>query len=271
VTVASARSAWAVGFDNGSNALILHWDGTAWRQVPSPHLRISLLSSVAAVAPASAWAVGETGAGPATLTLHWDGRAWKRIPSPDPAGRSALAGVAATSLHDAWAVGVMGGYPAPRPAATLILHWNGDAWSRVPSPAPPGNSTLTGVTAISPADAWAVGFTGTIEDPHPRALIVHWNGHAWKQVPAPAIPGGGTLRAVSAYSAGDVWAVGQTGRSTSSKPGTLTLHWNGRKWSRLPSSAGLLDAVAATSSRTARAAGISAPDRTSELHCITQG
>jgi len=42
--------------------------------------------------------------------------------------------------------------------------------------------TLTGVTDISPADAWAVG---TSEVGYVQA--VHWSGKAWTQVPLPSI------------------------------------------------------------------------------------
>src|ERR1700758_502951 len=36
VAATSASNAWAVGGNNGST-LIAHWDGTAWKQVPSPN------------------------------------------------------------------------------------------------------------------------------------------------------------------------------------------------------------------------------------------
>jgi hypothetical protein len=43
---------------------------------------------------------------------------------------------------------------------TLILHWNGTAWSKVPSPSPgPKGNFLTSVSAVSPTDAWAVGYS----------------------------------------------------------------------------------------------------------------
>ena len=92
----------------------------------------------------------------------------------------------------------------------MILHWNGAAWTQVPSPAPAGRSAeLYGVAAVSAASAWAVGQaaasrTGGTWPP----LIEHWNGTAWTLVPSPAIPGGGTLAAVSASSPRNAWAVG---------------------------------------------------------------
>lgn len=47
-----------------------------------------------------------------------------------------LAGVAATSASNAWAVGNT--RAAGTGNKTLILHWNGTAWTQVPRPAPAG-------------------------------------------------------------------------------------------------------------------------------------
>src|SRR2546430_11599041 len=44
---------------------------------------------------------------------------------------------------------------------TLILHWNGTTWAHVPSPNPASFNNLTGVTATSASNAWAVGEIGT--------------------------------------------------------------------------------------------------------------
>jgi hypothetical protein len=56
------------------------------------------------------------------------------------------------------------------------LHWNGTAWSRVPSPA--GGPGLLAVTATSATSAWAVGDYSTASG-QPRTLIMHWNGTRW--------------------------------------------------------------------------------------------
>jgi hypothetical protein len=78
--------------------------------------------------------------------------------------------MAATAATDAWAVGFTG--------ATLTVHWDGTAWTQVPSPNPTGKSLLNGVATTAAANAWAVGFTGDISKP--TTLILHWNGTAWK-------------------------------------------------------------------------------------------
>jgi hypothetical protein len=240
VAVLSPCNAWAVGDYNGTTfeqTLIEHWNGSAWKQVPSPNPGGgSFLTSVAATSASNAWAVGDYGNGTGSQTLieHWNGSTWKQVPSPNPGSDSFLTGVAATSASNAWAVGR---YNNGDPSAdqTLIEHWNGTAWTQVPSPNPAlGGNLLTGVAATSASNAWAVGY-GIIAMSR-QTLIAHWNGTAWKQVPSPN-PGGpdndNDLNGVVAISASNAWAVG----SYTSPLGlsTLTAHWNGTAWAQVPS------------------------------------
>jgi hypothetical protein len=214
VAATSPKNAWAVG-NYGNGALVLHWNGTAWKRVASRSPRSSSLRSVAALSSHDAWAVGfyHTRTGDKTLVLHWDGAAWDRVASPNPRFSlgAELDGVAVTSPADAWAVGH---YYNGRSGAylTLILHWDGTAWKRVPSPNAPhsGENYLNAVTATSPSSAWAVGeyyIRGGTAD---RTLILRWDGTAWKIV---ASPNPGTadnfLRGVAATSPANAWAVGE--------------------------------------------------------------
>jgi hypothetical protein len=75
VAATSASNAWAVG-SSGAKPLIVRWNGTAWKQVPSPAPANSTLSGVAATSATSAWAVGSTGTGK-SLIERWNGTAWK--------------------------------------------------------------------------------------------------------------------------------------------------------------------------------------------------
>ncbi len=65
-----------------------------------------------------------------------------------------LLGVAAVAPNDVWAVGQSTDFGAGQ---TLIVHWNGTAWSTVPSPHPGTYSVLRSVSAVSANDMWAVG------------------------------------------------------------------------------------------------------------------
>jgi hypothetical protein len=217
------------------NTLILHWNGKSWSKVRSPVATAdgSFLQSVTATSPTNAWAVGSysTATNSLPVILHWNGKIWSKVGSPVANG-SFLYGVTATSATNAWAVGTYFNPSSGHPA-TLVLHWNGKTWSRGTSPTPNGSVDLTGVTATSPANAWAVGHY----DPKPTnfaedSLILHWNGKTWSKVtsPNPGDANGTALYSVTATSGSNAWAVGSSPQTTNGH--TLELHWNGKTWSQ---------------------------------------
>ena len=67
----SPGSAFAVGTTaNGTQTLILHWNGTSWVQVPSPSLGTNDgLFGVDTTSPGNVWAVGGYALGGTSLTL----------------------------------------------------------------------------------------------------------------------------------------------------------------------------------------------------------
>src|SRR5258708_32022188 len=166
VAVVSACDAWAVGYDTSGNGafrtLILHWNGTRWTRVASPDPGTdNFLNGVQAASRTDIWAVGyheQSVVGPAkTLALHWNGTFWKQVATPNPQFQfNELYGVRVLSANDAWAVGSAGGENMSI-VKTLILHWNGTAWKRVPSPSPPGAALGAG-GATSAGNAWADGY-----------------------------------------------------------------------------------------------------------------
>ena len=124
------------------------------------------------------------------------------VPAPQDNG---FDGVTVLSPCDAWAVGFdqnTGGLDQ-----TLIEHWDGTAWTVVPSPNVAGlNNQLYAVRADSATDIWAVGESfATGAD---QTLILHWDGHTWAQVASPDPGGRAYLEAVRAVSPTDAWAVG---------------------------------------------------------------
>src|SRR5215470_3798380 len=105
------------------------------------------------------------------------------------------------------------------------------SWTSTLPPSPgSGDNEFFGVTALSACDVWAVGNYRAVPTGPLLSLAEHWNGTAWKVVPTPD-PGTSInfLRAVSAFSASNVWAVGHADDST------LILHWNGTAWAQKPS------------------------------------
>jgi len=150
--------------DAASASTSVSWNGTAWKQVPSPNPGSASngLNGVAVISSRRAWAVGSYSNGTTdqarTLILRWNGTAWKKVRSPNPGSAfNTLTGVAATSASNAWAVGFYDN-GVGTPYRTLIVHWNGTAWKRVPSPNPSRFAdVLNGVAATSARNAWAVG------------------------------------------------------------------------------------------------------------------
>src|SRR5947209_3940481 len=103
-----------------------------------------------------------------------------------------LNAVAEVSARNIWTVGTSF-TPSNPVERTLIEHWDGTAWSNVPSPNPTetGDAGLNGVAEISANDIWAVGSSN-------GALIEHWNGQQWSIVPSGSV--GGSLSAVTEVS-----------------------------------------------------------------------
>jgi hypothetical protein len=158
--------------------MILHWNGSSWKQVTSPNPGSSgtFLYGVRATSASNAWAAGVAYNGTAdkTLLVHWDGTSWKQVKSPNPGGTTQnndLDAIAVTSATDAWAAGEYGNNP---PVQTLVLHWDGSAWRQVTTPSLGGpliDDILTAVGASSAGDVWAVGhyYNGTAE----QTLALH--------------------------------------------------------------------------------------------------
>jgi hypothetical protein len=160
--------------------------------------------------------------------------AWNIVSSPNtdmPA--NVLRGVTAVTANDVWAVGDGSQNPID-PGITLIVHWDGSAWSIISSPTLRGaKALLNGVSATSSDDVWAVG-EAVRGGNAGRTLTEHWNGRRWRIVPSPSVSNvGNVLTSVVAIAPNDVWAAGYTTTFATSQ--TLTLHWDGAGWSIVPS------------------------------------
>ena len=137
---------------------------------------------------------------------------------------NSLAGVAAVSSNDVWAVGTQQPTNLTDPS-TLILHWDGSAWTIVPNISPEGGH-LSAAAAVTGNDVWATGYSelGTLAE--------HWDGASWSIVQTPGIRGSEPLflPSVVALSSNNVWAVGEFFQTRFSRSRTLTEQWNGTSW-----------------------------------------
>jgi hypothetical protein len=129
-------SVWAVGGTQGGYGS-LHWNGKAWSEAPIPGTQNddNMVNSIGSIPGGTAWAVGTgdqaSGTTHPALILHWSGKAWKAVKTPATAQpNDQLVAVSAISSNDAWAAGWSTCIEEHCPVLnTLILHWNGKAWS----------------------------------------------------------------------------------------------------------------------------------------------
>ena len=248
----SPTLAWAVGTVNiglaNPGQVIEQWNGTAWSVFPGPTFSKGdqpSLRALATIAADDIWAVGSLLSGGGQLLSflfeHWNGQAWTA--STIVSGDAFLLGASADATNDAWAVGFSGAENDN--SQTLVMHWDGTAWTTVPSPSVgSGANQLNAVAALASDDVWAVGFSTSTPPPQEVAtvnLIEHWDGSSWRIVASPnvgpnSIFQSNRLLGVTAISATDVWAMGSFFASDGSgHQMTLLLHWDGTKWSRVAS------------------------------------
>jgi hypothetical protein len=274
VSAAGKNDVWAVGAyvrarDSSGNrifaSLAEHYNGSVWGMAAVPNLGAgtNVLNAVVALSANNAWAVGaQVPAGQQRLTTlieHWNGASWSVIGSPNTgSGNNALNDIVAIDANNIWAVGYyrpVNGSGSYR--ATLTLHWNGSAWSRVGSPNKVSgfDNTLYGVSGSGPNDLWAVGAYTQPPDNDPntadyadQTLTMHWNGLGWAIIPSPnpgntgtpimPAPGGHEdLFAVVSRGPTEAWAVGTWAYVlpdpyTGPIYHTMALRWDGARWNQ---------------------------------------
>jgi hypothetical protein len=166
--------------DDVKRTLAEHWGGTQWVVVHTPNVGAgeNSMFGMAAAGPDAVWMVGRekdlTTGKYRTITERWDGLTWSVVPSPNANElTNHLQAVAARLPEDVWAVGRYLIHD-PRPIhLTLTMHWDGTAWTLVPSPnVGSGGSKLVGVTFAGEGDVWAVGDSGATE--RATTLVEHF-------------------------------------------------------------------------------------------------
>jgi WD40 repeat protein len=259
VAAISSNDVWAVGYylatTNLSRALILHWDGTDWSNVPAPELannygKGSALNAVSGNGPDDVWAVG-TFDNAFTLTLHWDGQAWTQVPSPSPGvDLNTLTTVSAETGGEVWAGGQYAQhyYPAGMPQGVpFILRWDGGRWQPV---SVTFDGTYISALGMAPDGAgWVIG--GYAGEGGGGADASRWDGAGWASATLPKlgnidaigqsdVPSSG-LNGLVVISRDSAWAVGTFSKQPSIDPSgnwqeyTLVEHWDGTSWAPMES------------------------------------
>ena len=159
------------------------------------------------------------------------------VKSPNPAhGKHVydfLSSVTAVSSHDVWAIGASATEPPARRSSSTGMV----GWTIVDSPNPglPGSEDfLSGISASSASQVWAVGSWITGSDGSGEPFVLQWDGASWQEVesPKPPLDNTASLQDVVATSPTDAWAVGFD-RPNGEK--TLVEHWDGAAWTRVHS------------------------------------
>ncbi|WP_329519747.1 hypothetical protein [Spirillospora sp. NBC_01491] len=223
--------------------------------------------------------------------------AWQTYELPALKGRAVLSDVATMGRNDAWAAGfevsddtgpdpILGQPPLTRPRVkaddcngrdsfpSMMLRWNGRAWSKVAVPrmgrinavsastakdawastdcgllhwdgkswtptdygAIPGarQSSPTTVKTVNEHEAWLVGDFDTKPD-EMRGFVQRWDGRRWTNIALPDLGTYFSLNSIDARGPNDVWAVGTDYDIDYERPeGLIFLHWDGRAWKQSP-------------------------------------
>lgn len=156
-------------------ALVEHWDGSAWHRMAVPTASGAVLSSVAVLGPRDVWLGGYSG-DDQPLTLHYDGHGWDApaLPATGLYGEVNQLGTDGDGVL--WATGRTVVTPDDRGHA-LVLRRVGGAWRQVAAPADTGR--LYGFTA-TPGGITAVGDT----------TALRWAAGHWTSLPLPPAPDG---------------------------------------------------------------------------------
>jgi len=208
VSGTQATGLWAVGYRmsaTGLRPLVLRYDTTkpspTWVSVsgaggvPSPGTVETVLTGVNVLSASNVWAVGyyNDGSAERPLALHWNGSTWSDSAIP---GAGALRKVTAITASNIWAAGTY--YNASKQLdQTLVVHFNGTAWTTaVSADAPTADTEVIGLAA-DPAGSHLtlVGREGpnpVVEQAACATGPVSLPTRAPAPVPAvPAIPGAG--------------------------------------------------------------------------------
>ena len=205
VSCVGVGDCWAVG------SVIAHDTASGWNTVSTPSAN---LAAVTCVTSTDCWAVGGSTQGADAdappLIEHYTGGVWGIVSGPS-ATDGALDSVTCVNSSACWAVGVAPFASAADGYQPLFEQYAAGIWSIVPGPSLPGSDPyagLEGITCVSVALCWAVGYMSTVaigDYFHP--LIEEYTGSGWAVVSSPSITDS-ALDDVSCASSSDCWAVG---------------------------------------------------------------
>ena len=137
-----------------------------------------------------------------------------------------LNSITSVSSSEVWAAGFSDN-PSCLCGQTIVDSWNGSKWTRLKTPNPGVADYLSGISAVSTKELWAVGYEWPRQG-NPEPLILRWDGASWTEVSLNGYQNG-LLYSVYAPAHDDAWAFGYYDYGAT----TLALHWDGKSWKQV--------------------------------------
>lgn len=184
----SPSQLWAFGEPSwsGPSGYFAHFSGGTWTHGPFPFSG----TASAARSAADVW-VGGGGNGTGALGIeHWNGRQWHATPLPNlglPSGDllwAAVSGLADVGPRDVWA-DITTNDASGRLSGTILLFWNGKAWSRVAFPY--AGSAVSPVASDGHGGIWLTTASGSGDNT--IAWFDHYASGRWTRVRIPSRDG----------------------------------------------------------------------------------
>ncbi|HET9110488.1 MAG TPA: hypothetical protein VFN78_06670 [Ktedonobacterales bacterium] len=257
ISMDMADDGWAIGATQPSNgsrddsAVFYHYDGSNWRlaQVVKGFSIQSryVSSSIKMLSPTDGWVFSDT----SNTVLHYDGTSWRQVTIAPNGGR--VMALDMESPAGGWAA-VQGPGNTPQDALSF-LRYDGQQWTRdagviTLSGLDLNQLVITGISAATEGDVWAVGYAFA---PPPQGtgteaavgLIFHRVGGVWQlasRLNAPTMAVANIFpRGILMLSPTSGWIVGDSSQImttnevggssiTMTETHALLLHYNGVQW-----------------------------------------
>ncbi len=158
-----------IGSPYFSQSTVVHWDGTAWAEIPLPTEANSItdLRAIWTTSPDDVWVGGARYLATRTerILLHWDGAALSNQPFGTlPNDGQGVGGIWASSAHDVWVVGGSG------TGDGRLLHYDGAVWTELL--VREVTTAFHGVWGWCATNVWAIAYQ----------QIWHYDGTSWSMV-----------------------------------------------------------------------------------------
>ncbi|MEV1290311.1 hypothetical protein [Micromonospora sp. NPDC049679] len=248
VAADSPSNVWAVGstaaaVPEDQVSHVLHYDGTAWREVPFPrgNSKSHELITGLTVVGGHTWVVGNRQSH--VIIEQWDGRSWRSHQSPAECrtGGTSFGGmpnfctftaIKAFGSDDVWAAGngAWKGFKGP-----LLFHWSGSGWRTVQVGINEQESSFEALAGRSSDELWAVGDNG---------LAVRGGGGSFEVLRGAP---GGALPDVATDPAGLPWLIENSRAPSAALAAYSTGAWVGMPAPQPPDAVGMsLHGIAGT-------------------------